>query len=574
MDRITKQLVSDLFKTQENIETDISKDFEYFGNYSVVSNEYNKTFEAELVTVGNGNDTGIDGIAIIANGHLVEDQNEIDDLLESNGYLEVSYIFIQSKTSSNFDTKEMHNFYFGVKDFFSETPMLNRNEDISRFADLSNYILEKASSFRENPICKLFYITTGVYNSDDPNIEAVRQNSIDELSNYNLFEKINSEILGANEIGKLYRKTKNPSSASFTFVNKVILKDIANINQSYYGVLPYNEFRKIIIDDNDNIKSVFDDNVRDFQGANNPVNKNIAETLESEHSDLFSVLNNGITIVANTIKSSGNNLTIFDYQIVNGCQTSNVLYECRNVPTISNIEIPIRIIVTDNEDVKGKITVSTNNQTVIKKDQLSAMTDFQKNLELYYNSIEGDGKLHYERRAKQYNSDRNVIKRRIITVSNQIKTFSAMFHRNPHYVTSYYGQIVKKLGENGSSIFELKHQYAPYYLAGLAFYRLDMLFNSSVIDRKYKKIKFFILMLVPKLASEHTLSHFESKRLVEPYCNPITELLNDTQRTEELFANAIEIIERSGVDIDDKQLIKSKTMTEKILEQYRIENVA
>ena len=465
MDRITRQLVTDLFKTQEKEETELSDDFEYFCNYSVLSNEYNRTFETELITIGSGSDTGIDGLAIIVNGHLVEDETEVDDLLESNGYLEVTFVFVQAKTSSNFSTAEMHQFYFGIQDFFSEEPQLPRNEDVVRASELADYILSFASEFKENPICKNYYVTTGTYNSDDKNIEAARVNSIQQLENLNLFSKIESHVLGANEIGKFYRKTKNPTTAKFVFLNKVTLKDVEGINQSYYGVLPFREFKPIILDSNGNIKSVFDDNVRDFQGTNNPVNKSIAETLDSGSPDLFSVLNNGVTIVANSIRTSENNVTISDYQIVNGCQTSNVLYEHRNNPGIDEIEIPLRLVVTDNEEVKSRITVSTNNQTAIKREQLSAMSDFQKNLEHYYSTIDGDGKLYYERRAKQYNSDRDVVKRRIITVSTQIKSFSSMFVKNPHLVTSYYGSIVKKIGDSGSSIFEEDHQYAPYYLS-------------------------------------------------------------------------------------------------------------
>ena len=574
MDRITRQLLTDLFNTQEKKEQDLSTDFEFFCNYAVIANEYNRTFDIETVTIGSGDDTGIDGVAIIVNGHLIENQNEVDDLLESNGYLEVSYIFVQAKTSSKFDTSEMHKFYFGVQDFFSEFPKLNRNEDVQKIAEISDYILSNASHFRENPKCKLFYVTTGVYNSEDVNLEAVRLNSIDQLESFNLFERIESYLYGANEIGKLYRKTKNPTSASFVFANKVTLKETQGINQSYYGVLPFKEFKKIIIDKNGNIKSVFDDNVRDFHGTSNPVNKSIAETLNSEAPDLFSVLNNGVTIVASKLKSSGNNLTILDYQVVNGCQTSNVLYENRDLSELEEMEIPLRLIVTEDEDVKSRITVSTNNQTAIKKEQLTAMSDFQKNLELYYASIEGDGRLYYERRAKQYNSDRTVIKRRIITVSNQIKSFSSMFLRNPHLVTSYYGSIVKKIGESNSSIFEIDHQYAPYYVSGLAYYRLDSLFNSGVIDRRYKKVKFFILMLLTPVVAGKPLKHLNSKRNCEQYCSPIIKALNDSQKTEEIFKKAVDIIDKSGVDIDDKQFIKSKSMTERILSAWKSESMS
>jgi hypothetical protein len=572
MDRITRQLVTDLFETQEKKEKNLPDDFEYFCNYSVVANQYNRTFDPDEITIGSGNDTGIDGLAIIVNGFLIENQSEIDDLLKTNGYLEVTYVFIQAKTSSKMETKNMHQFYFGVQDFFSETPKLVRNDDISKLAEVSNHIISNASNFRTNPKCKLFYVTTGIYDQEDANIEAARLNSIKQLENFNLFDNIHSEIYGANELRKLYQKTKNPTSASFVFSNKVTLKDIKGISQAYYGVLPFAEYRKVIIDDNDIIKSVFDDNVRDFQGTNNPVNKSIRETLSGKNPDIFSVLNNGVTVVASTIKSSGNNLTIYDYQIVNGCQTSNMLFENRDVNGIDEVGVPIRLIITEDEDVKSKITVSTNNQTAIKREQLTAMSDFQKNLELFYSSIEGEGKLYYERRAKQYNSDRSVIKRRVITISTQVKSFSAMFLDNPHLVTSYYGSIVKKIGNDGSSsIFEKNHRFLLYYLAALSYYRLDGLFNSGSINKKYKKVKFFLLMLIPKVASINELRriHLTSKKEVEKFCTPIITKLNDSNETEKIFKKAVEILENSGVDINEKQFIKTAAMTETILSYYR-----
>jgi hypothetical protein len=140
-------------------------------------------------------------------------------------------------------------------------------------------------------------------------------------------------------------------------------------------------------------------------------------------------------------------------------------------------------------------------------------------------------------------------------------------------VTSYYGTIVKKVGESGSSIFEKDHQFATYYLAGLAFYRLDSIFNSGVINTKYKKIKFFILMLVTKLATEEKIQHLNSKRLVDKFCDPIIAILNDQTKTEKLFKKVVKIIDESGVDINDKQFVKSKSMTDGILNKWK-ENAA
>lgn len=571
MDRITQNLIDNFLKTEEITETNQSIQFEMFCNYSIVSNEYNKTFDCKSVNIGGGDDTGIDGIAIIVNGHLIEDIDEIEDLKNTNGYLEVTYIFVQAKTSSSFNTSEMQTFYFGVKDFFSTNPGLRRNKDIEKFSELSNYIFQNATYLKENPTCKLFYVTTGRWNDTDVNLNTIKNSIVTDLENLNLFETVESHTFGANDINKLYRKSQNPISTTFNFVNKVTLDGINGINQSYYGVIPFLELKKILVNDNGSINRVFDDNVRDFQGIDNLVNANIDETLNSENPYLFSVLNNGITIVASTIKTNANTFTIEDYQIVNGCQTSNVLYNHRNNNILDNLSIPLRLIVTEDEDVKAKITVSTNNQTAIKREQLAAMSNFQKDLEAYYSTryIDSEeGKLYYERRSKQYNNDGNVIKRRIITIPNQVKSFSSMFLRNPDKVTSFYGSIVKDLGEKTSNIFSSNHKYSPYYLSGLAFYRLDMLFSNGTIPANYKKIRYFILMLFLKFASNNQNVPQLNSNQIDTYCENIIKKLNKNEDCKEIFLKVISLIDASGFDIEDKRYIKSVGSTKDLLDYF------
>ena len=120
-------------------------------------------------------------------------------------------------------------------------------------------------------------------------------------------------------------------------------------------MLPFDEFLKIVSDDDDILLNVFEDNVRDFQGDNNDVNGGIALTLNSEDSEIFSVLNNGVTIVASSISPTGDQFTISDYQIVNGCQTSNVLYNNRKGSNITKVSVPIKLIATTDEEVKTEI---------------------------------------------------------------------------------------------------------------------------------------------------------------------------------------------------------------------------
>jgi len=571
LDRIIKHLIADLLDCLELNSEGESTDFEKFANFGIISKEYSKTYDLDLITVGSGDDTGIDGLAIIVNGQLIESVDEIDFFIENNNYLEATYVFVQSKSSASFNSGEMNTFFFGVKDFFSEKPKLRRNKDIQDFADISDYLLSKASHFRENPTCKLYYVTTGTLN-DDQNMKAVIETAENELVSTNLFSKVSFTPLGANEIAKMYRETKSSITASFLFTDKVTLPDLPGIQEAYYGILPFREFKKLLVDENENLRNVFYDNVRDFQGFRNPVNKTIANTLENVNPELFTVLNNGVTIVASALKPSGNRFTITDYQIVNGCQTSNVLFSYADLQELDDLKIPLKLIITDNDEVKNSITIATNSQTAIKREQLKAMTDFQKNLEHYYNTIEGDGRLYYERRAGQYQSDSSVIRTRIMTIQTQIKAFSAIFIENPHRVTSYFGTIVKQNIEvDNPTIFNPKHKFIPYYVSGLTFYRLDSLFRARVIPPKYKKVKFYLLMLFRMMVQPEPLplEHFNSPRKTDQYCNPIVNILNDKNRTTEYFQATIQIVDQSGIDSEDKQSLKQANTVRKVIKAFK-----
>lgn len=97
---------------------------------------------------------------------------------------------------------------------------------------------------------------------------------------------------------------------------------------------------------------------------------------------LFSPLNNGITIIADEISLSSEDLTLTNYQIVNGCQTSNVIFEClTSMDKTNDIYIPIRLISTEDENTKHSIIKATNSQTQLKPEQLVALSSIQKAIE-------------------------------------------------------------------------------------------------------------------------------------------------------------------------------------------------
>ena len=568
MDRITKSLITELLTNQELKSEGESKDFEKLVNYTIVSNEYNKTFNIENVTMGEGNNTGIDGLAIIVNGQLIESKDEVDDLIEKNSFLEVDFIFTQSKTSSKFSSDDILKFFLGVKYFFSSEAKSVRNESVNKYVEITNHIYDKASSFKSNPKIKLFYVTTGKW-TDDQNLKGIIKHEIESVEETELFDKVFFKALGARDLSTAYRKTKESVSTTINFNNRITMPEINGISQAYIGLLPYKEFYKIVSDDEGNLLSIFEDNVRDFQGENNDVNGGISKTLKNEGSEIFSVLNNGVTIVASSISPTGNQFTITDYQIVNGCQTSNVLYNNRDSPNINNVNIPIKLIATTDDDVKTRITLATNNQTPIKKEQLASLTQFQRSLEQYYNSFSGESKIYYERRSKQYNSDNKVLKSRIITVPYQIKSFAGMFLNEPHNVTSYFGLIVKKLNEGKVQIFNNEHFPSPYYTSAFAYYKLETFFRKGLIDKSYRKVKFHILMLF-RMCKKTELPPFNSKN-IDNYCEDLLNILNDDDKAVETFKKCIKIIDDSDFNKMDKQDVKLLSKT-KILIDYMNRN--
>ncbi|WP_202032458.1 AIPR family protein [Herbaspirillum frisingense] len=562
MDKITKSLLDSFASENELGKLGEDKQFEHFANFAVISKLHRSSFELESVSTGAGGDAAIDGIAILVNGKLIEDVEELDDIVGEAGHLDCDVVFIQSKTSSNFEGSQIGSFIFGVKDFISDAPKMVHNEKLKSCRAIWDAIVEK-SAFMVNrrPACKLFYVTTGKWIGDQ-NLVAVVTSGRREIEESGLFETVSMTPLGANEIQKYYHETRNKLSATINFQSRITLPDIEGVKEAYLGVLPYKDFMSLVQDENDAIYNIFYDNVRDFQGENE-VNKKIKGTLAAGNFELFCVLNNGVTIVATSLTPAGNRFTLRDYQIVNGCQTSNVLHGSQAIAGIENVHVPVKIIVTEDEEIKNEITVATNSQTEVKAEQLEALTVFQKKLEQYFAAMKGDGKLYYERRAQQYHSSPGVRKTQIISIPIQIKAFASAFLMVPHAVSGYYGTIVQRFK---GQIFGQDHKYSPYYVSALCYFRLEGLFRNGIIDVKYKKVRFHLIMLARMIGMGVELPALNSGKM-DRLCDTFAKTLNDDGKCADLFRAAVEKIEEADFDLTQKQF-KSETETMKLIDLF------
>lgn len=138
---------------------------------------------------------------------------------------------------------------------------------------------------------------------------------------------------------------------------------------------------RLLIDDSQNLRQrIFEENVRDFIGLDSEVNAEILGTLsDPEKQKRFGILNNGITIVSPDVRVQGNEIYLRGFQMVNGCQTSNILYEDRDLisPTVT---VMLKIIETADGNIVDDIVRSTNRQTKVQDDQFLTTLDTVKGI--------------------------------------------------------------------------------------------------------------------------------------------------------------------------------------------------
>lgn len=565
MDRITKSFLEEFSKVNEITKLDESKQYEYFANYCAIMKEYgNSNFDLDEISTGDATQ-GIDGIGIIVNNKIVNNVEEAKDLIEFNKYLNVKFVLIQSKTSSNFSSPDILNFFAWTEVYFSGDKYSFKNEEMKKFVEIKEFIYstENCSYMsKSNPILEMYYVTTGNW-VDDQNLNTIIENNKKKLKDSNLFSKVEFSPIGASEVQELYRKTKEKSSAIFNFDKRVTIPADGKIKEGYYGIIPFSEYRKIIIDEKDNIKNVFEDNIRDFLGDDNDVNESMNETLNNPKSIMkFGLLNNGITIVTENILVTGDRFSITNYQIVNGCQTRHILYQNRELNSIERVYVPIRIIATEDDELKNEITTATNNQTAIKKEQLAALSSYQRKLEQYYETYPDNGfKLYYERRTNQYNQT-TIQKNKIVSISTQIKAFSSMFLEIPHAVSGFYGTVVKK---SEGEIFNSTDKLIMYYVSALTLYKLEYYFKSGTLDSKYRRAKNHMLMLFKIIIFNNDIPKFNSADM-ERKCQEMLKVLEENNTA--IFEDIINVIRDNSekFDMTDRKLFERKETTDNLKE--------
>lgn len=459
------------------------------------------------LTVGGSDDKALDSVIIVVNNlYSVEDLDELESLqadMQAQGreIESVDYIFLQSKTSQFFKRESILSTVAGVEQFMG-SELKTTNKDLALKHEIKNAIYKYWSGIK-NVGAYLYYMTqspnpldSGVL--DDVMVQINRMNG--DQGVFRNFAKKGGLLkfipCEADDIVNMYDNYSHyERKVTFNVDESIALPEIDGIEKSFMTYIYFDEFLKIILEDDDEERigrrideSIFEENVRSFQGENK-VNSKILNTLKGGDADKFFVLNNGITMIADRIATNNKNkmFTVHNHQIINGCQTSNMLYRYYLYVLDSGIRgeelqkkleevyIPLKIIEVKNERLTSEIVESTNSQTSIGSDQLHALGSVARKIQKFFNVLKegktGKQYMYYERRNNEYVFNPGVVKARIVTQDMMVGIYSATYLKLAHKSSRYAGRL--KAEDNLQKVFNEKNAAIKYFAAAYAYFRYE-----------------------------------------------------------------------------------------------------
>ena len=204
-------------------------------------------------------------------------------------------------------------------------------------------------------------------------------------------EPIDAELVL--NIDAIMSYSENSMSSDKSYIIRLSNSEVVRITsdskdlRNKYNIENINELSNINLDFN-----ILFDNVRGFV-QKSQYNKNIEKSLKEEPSKFF-MYNNGITIIAKSIKAESFNadkrfkVIMKDIQILNGGQTLRTIHNFNKLDKdnitnfLSKSEILVRVLTASDEYI-NKIAEYTNSQNSISNVDLKSLSNEQVELEQY-----------------------------------------------------------------------------------------------------------------------------------------------------------------------------------------------
>ncbi|MET8230812.1 AIPR family protein [Micromonospora sp. NPDC005298] len=512
---------------------------------------------------------GVDVALLEINGELITSAHDIDAACQNKRSLDVAVHLLQTKSSTSVESAEILNFGNTARMILENRlpPQFSKLRDLS--AALHRIFDDYAGKLEDRPSVNLSFVTTASEASLSDRIALDRvedvKRSIGELG---FVGDVKFALYGSKGLYEAARRRNQANRADIILEKSINLPKMPDIDQAILGVVTISELLKLIRDDDGSLdEPVFYDNVRGFKGNDNPVNLQISETLASPERALLPVLNNGVTVVATSYSPKpGDAVTLSGYQIVNGCQTSHCIHLAASemgADVSDSVYVPLRIVVTENQDIATRIIRATNSQTAVSDSDLLALTNFQKRLEEYYQQDQLSVGLTYERRSGQFYF-KAVTRTRIVTISEQMRAVAATFLNLPHLAARYPQHLYEEVG--GREVFREEHRLAPYVASAYAAYRLETAFKGS-LEADYKPIRYHLLMAY----KYHILGGHSAQlnqRSIDSQSMQLVESLKSNDCVNTFRAVATKIVELAGGQMPTRDRLKGARFTHEVVAAF------
>lgn len=525
--------------------------------------------------IGGGDDGGIDGFFIFVNKININEDTDIEILRNP----EIEIFLIQSKQSSSFSESAVEHVIATTKDIF------NLEKDKSDFERFYNSILiDKVNIFRQtylklasrHPLLTVNFIYAS--KGDKVNVNQKVQNRANTLKEticqYFTGATASVEFIGARELIDASRQEKN-----YTLKLKFLENPISRSENNYVLLSSLKDYFEFVTYENGSLRGyIFASNVRDYQGNNIAVNKDIKQTLESEDKLDFWLLNNGITILASKASIVGKIINLDDVQVVNGLQTTNTIYNYLKDKdlAVSNAEkraVLIKIVVTTNTEDRDRVIKATNFQTAIPVASLKATERIQADIENYFLSKD----WFYDRR-KNYYKNMGKPSDKIVSILYLAQAVMAIILIEPDIARARPSSIIKK-DNDYKRVFKSSFKMDMYLFCAKMMKQVDLFISSTIANECKKKddkqwfhtstlryISFYLAMLVVvKLLGKTDYKLKDVETILEVDLNSNSEIMSQTLS---------ELIELTNVYIASRPSVSISILSkQKEFVKYLLDNV-
>ncbi|MCB5196027.1 AIPR family protein [Deefgea salmonis] len=560
MHRIVKAHLQSFVKSFALEAENEASQFEKFAMHCVVASRFSDAYDLDDVVTGPG-DEGIDGIAIIIDECIttsVEDAKSI--FLPPRRNHDVDIIFVQAKRSESFDLGDFLKFKEGILRFVNQSPYLATDTILKDARSIFDALLLEVPKIRNGkPSLTARFVTTGQYQQPVA-LETALTDFHAQMDALGYFYDVDIQFIDRDQLTQLWVGTYSGINASLPAFSTAALPTIAGIDEAYLAVVRASDFvTNLLTTPDGNLRTqVFEENVRSFLGVDNPVNQSIANTLNSEAATRFPVLNNGITIVSPDVQLQGAILHLKNFQIVNGCQTSNVLFENRD--NLGEIMVNVKVVETQLEDVFSDLVRATNSQSKVDDTQFLSLRPIIKRVEQYFNTYDSlESRLYLERRDRQY-VGLDVPAIRIFSLHTAAKCVAAMFCNRPELASRYPKAMYAELTE---TLFADNTKEIIFYAACLSMYRFNLLISNSTIPQNFKRFRWHMLPLVRIIICGNNSLQLNSRQAETDAQKIINVMGQHGQPALDVFEKFVDICSNLG-EVTPDRLKRQAILTEMI----------